>query len=93
VAQALCLSGVNDILLSVDVFHQEFIPLEPVMIFAEALRLYKTPQLRVQPAWVANEKADNPYNAETRRLLTLFTDKGIPANEGNNIFPSGNAVS
>ena len=91
VAQALCASGVNDILLSVDVFHQEFIPLEPVMAFAEALLKHKTPSLRVQPAWVVNENAANPYNTETKRLLKLFNDKGIQTNEGNNIFPSGNA--
>ena len=70
--QALCASGVNDILLSIDAFHQEFIPLEPVMAFAEALLKYNAPSLRVQPAWVVNENAENPYNAETKRLLKLF---------------------
>jgi hypothetical protein len=92
VAQSLCLSGINDILLSVDVFHQEYIPLEPVMQFAEALLRHEITSLRVQPAWVVNEKNDNPYNSDTRNLLKLFTDKGICVNEGNNIFPSGNAL-
>jgi len=92
VTQALCVSGVNDILLSIDIFHQEYIPLEPVMAFAEALLKYDTPSLRVQPAWVVNENTENPYNAETKRLLKLFNDKGIRTNEGNNIFPSGNAL-
>ena len=92
VAKALCESGVNDILLSIDVFHQEFIPLEPVMWFAEALLRCKAPRLRVQPAWVVNEKAENLYNTQTRRLLKLFADKGIAANDGNDIFPSGNAL-
>ena len=92
VAEALCSSGVNDILLSVDVFHQEFIPLDPVMCFAEALLRHGAPSLRVQPAWVVNEQHENPYNTETKRLLQLFADKGIGANEGNNIFPSGNAL-
>ena len=92
VARALCASGVNDILLSVDVFHQEFIPIEPVMHFAESLLRCNAPSLRVQPAWVVSEDAENPYNSETKRLLKLFSDKGIRANEGNNIFPSGNAL-
>ncbi|MDL2287042.1 radical SAM protein [Eubacteriales bacterium OttesenSCG-928-G02] len=92
VAKALCESGVNDILLSVDVFHQEFIPLEPVMQFADALLKHNAPRLRVQPAWVVNEQHENPYNAETKLLLKLFVDKGINANEGNNIYPSGNAL-
>jgi len=91
-AKTLCDSGVNDVLLSVDVFHQEFIPIEPVMYFAEMLLKHNAPSLRVQPAWVVNEENDNPYNTETRRLLKLFTDKGIRVNEGNNIFPSGNAL-
>ena len=29
---------------------------------------------------------------QTRCLLKLFTDKGIKVNEGNNVFPSGNAL-
>jgi len=92
VAKTLCASGVNDILLSVDVFHQEFIPLEPVKQFAEALLRHNTPSLRVHPVWVVNEGNDNAYNAETKRLLKLFTEKGIKASSGNNIFPSGNAL-
>jgi MoaA/NifB/PqqE/SkfB family radical SAM enzyme len=92
VAKSLCYSGVNEILLSVDVFHQEFIPIEPVMQFAEALILNNAPSLRVQPAWVVSEISDNKYNTETKSLLKLFTDKGICVNEGNNISPSGNAL-
>jgi hypothetical protein len=91
-AKALCISGVNDVLLSVDVFHQEFIPVEPVMMFTEALLRHNTPSIRVHPAWVVNEENDNPYNTETKRLLKLFTDKGILTSTGNNIFPSGNAL-
>jgi uncharacterized protein YuzB (UPF0349 family) len=37
--------------------------------------------------------ADNPYNVETRRLLRLFGDKGVKASNGNNVFPSGNALT
>jgi len=92
VAKSLCESGVNDILLSVDAFHQEFIPLEPVIKFADSLLKHNTTRLRVQPAWVVNEQHENPYNAETKRLLKLFTEKSINANEGNNIYPSGNAL-
>lgn len=92
VAEALYSSGVTEVLLSVDVFHQETIPLEPVMHFADALHQLNLPSLRVQPAWLVNEADENPYNPETKRLLKLFSDKGIHANEGNTIFPSGNAL-
>lgn len=91
VAEALCASGVNDILLSVDCFHQEFIPIEPVLSFARALLRHGAPRFRVHPAWVVNEENDNPYNAETKRILKRFTDMGIESSRGNNIFPNGNA--
>ena len=90
---ALCLaeSGVNDILLSVDAFHQETIPLDIVKIFAEAVLETGTP-LRVQPAWLVSQENDNPYNIRTREILNEFCDMGISANEGNVIFPAGNAL-
>jgi len=92
VAQSLCASGVNDILLSVDAFHQESIPLEPVLYFARALLRHGAPTLRAHPAWVVNEQHENPYNVETKRLLRIFAGEGFLASSGNNIFPSGNAL-
>jgi len=91
VAQALCESGINDVMLSVDAFHQETIPVESVMQFANALVKYGIPSLRVHPAWVVNAENDNKYNVETKRLLKLFADRGIRASNGNNISLSGNA--
>jgi sulfatase maturation enzyme AslB (radical SAM superfamily) len=92
VAKGLCDAGINDVLLSVDVFHQENIPLEPVMLFAKSLLRHNVPCLRVQPAWVVNEQNDNAYNAETKRILKKFADIGVSANDGNDIFPAGNAL-
>jgi hypothetical protein len=92
VAKNLCESGVNDVLLSVDAFHQEFIPIEPVAKFADALLRHKVPRLRIHPAWVVGETHENPYNIETKRLLRLFADKGVETSKGNDIFPSGNAL-
>jgi MoaA/NifB/PqqE/SkfB family radical SAM enzyme len=92
VAKSLCESGVNDILLSVDAFHQEHIPVDHAMLFAESLLRHGVPSLRVHPAWVVDETADNAHNTETKRLLKLFASKGIPASSGNDIFPSGNAL-
>jgi len=92
VAKTLCDSGINNIMLSVDAFHQETIPLEPVLQFADALIKYEFPALRTHPAWVVNKKDVNIYNTETKRLLKIFADKGIEANYGNDISPSGNAL-
>ena len=35
---------------------------------------------------------DNPYNRKTREILESFADMGISENEGNVIFPEGNAL-
>jgi hypothetical protein len=92
VANALVESGVNDIMLSVDAFHQETIPIEPVMSFASALQSLDIPKFRVHPAWLVSKDADNPYNNKTREILSLFTAKCIPVSSGNVIFPGGNAL-
>ncbi|MCR4638190.1 radical SAM protein [Ruminococcus sp.] len=90
VAQMLADSGVNRVLLSVDAFHQETIPLEPVTLFAESVRNVGVP-IFLSPAWLRSPEDDNPYNNETHRLLKIFTDKGFCVSEGNIIFPQGNA--
>lgn len=91
VAQKITESGVNDILLSVDAFHQETIPLEYVKVFALAVKETGV-QLRCHPAWLVSPENDNPYNNKTRKILNEFNQIGIEASEGNVIFPSGNAL-
>jgi len=91
VANELAESGVNEILLSVDTFHQETIPLEYVKAFAEAVKNTGV-KIKVHPAWLVSPEADNPYNNKTKEILTEFNHMGIETNEGNVIFPSGNAV-
>ena len=90
VAQSLIQSGVNDILLSVDAFHQETIPIEPVKMFAD--EIYKSGGwIKVQPAWLVSKEHDNPYNRKTKEILKPFIDDGIQENDGNVILPNGNA--
>lgn len=84
-------AGVNDLLLSVDVFHQETIPLEMVKIFSEEAKNSGIP-IRLQPAWLVSPTDDNQYNRKTREILDSFSDMEIYENEGNIIFPEGNAV-
>lgn len=91
VARELADSGVNDLLLSVDAFHQETIPLEPVLHFAECVQKAGIP-LRLSPAWLVSREDGNPYNQRTREILRSFNPLGIPVGEGNVIFPSGNAL-
>lgn len=91
VADKISKSGVNEILLSVDAFHQETIPLVYVKAFAEEIRKTSV-KIKVHPAWLVSPEADNPYNNKTRELLAGFDSTGIETSEGNVIFPNGNAV-
>jgi hypothetical protein len=90
VARRLADCGVNDLLLSVDAFHQETIPLDTVMTFAAAAVGAGIP-VRLSPAWLVSPHHDNPYNNRTREILQAFTPMGIPVGSGNVIFPEGNA--
>ena len=90
VAARLAESGVNDLLLSVDAFHQECLPLGTVLAFAREVLAVHIP-VRISPAWLVSRVDDNPYNCKTCELLEAFADLGIPIGEGNVIFPEGNA--
>lgn len=90
VAKRLAECGVNDLLLSVDAFHAECIPIDTVKQFALAVKTAGVP-IRTQPAWLVSKEHDNPYNRKTKELLSEFADLGIDKNEGNIVFPEGNA--
>ena len=91
VAKRLAACGVNDLLLSVDAFHQETIPLDVVRQFASEAKACDIP-IRLQPAWLGSVADDNPYNRKTREILDSFADMELLAGEGNVIFPEGNAL-
>jgi hypothetical protein len=90
VAQRLCACGVNDLLLSVDAFHQETLPLDVVYAFAKEAGACGIP-MRLSPAWLVSVEDDNSYNQQTREILSRFSDMDIPIGEGNVVYPSGNA--
>lgn len=91
VVELLADSGVRTILLSVDAFHQESIPLEPVKYFAACVRK-KGITITLSPAWLVSREDHNGYNVKTREVLKEFEDLEIPVSQGNVIFPSGNAI-
>ena len=90
-AECLAECGVNDILLSVDAFHQETIPLDTVKFFASEVKKLGIP-ICLQPAWLVSAEADNPYNIKTGEILDSFADLEIFENGGNVIYPEGNAL-
>ena len=90
-AESLARCGVNDLLLSVDAFHQETIPLEVVRAFAKEVIARGIPT-RLQPAWLVSRSDQNPYNKRTREILDSLGDLSIPESDGNVVFPEGNAL-
>ena len=90
VVEQLAACGVNDLLLSVDAFHQETIPLDIVKIFAAEAKRCGIP-VRLSPAWLVSAHDNNPYNRKTREILAAFGDLNIPTGEGNVVSPEGNA--
>ena len=91
-ATALRDSGINNLLLSVDIFHQETIPFQSVYQFAKHTKESGIPKIRLHPAWVVDREHNNPYNEETKKVITKFNDLHIQVSNGNNIFMAGNAV-
>ena len=91
VAKRLAECGVNNLLLSVDAFHQETIPLDAVKLFATEVKKCGIPTC-LSPAWLVSATDENPYNVKTREILDSFADLDIPVGEGNVIFPEGNAL-
>ena len=84
-------SGINDLLLSVDAFHQEHIPLDPVFYFAKSAVQAGVP-VRLQPAWLVSPEDTNPYNDRTWEIIREFDPLHISLNQGDVVFPSGNAL-
>ena len=91
VCEEIASSGVNDLLLSVDAFHQETISLDVVKIFAKEIVSLGV-NIRTNPAWLVSREHDNPYNNQTFEILKNFEHLGIEEGYGNIIFPEGNAV-
>ena len=91
VTRRLAEAGVNDLRLSADAFHQEYIPLEPVKIFAEEAKAAGIP-IRIQPAWLVSRDDGNEYNIITKQIISEFAELGIKEADGNVIFPEGNAL-
>lgn len=91
VAWELIKCGVNDICLSVDAFHQETIPIEPVKLFADEIQSSGI-RIRLHPAWLVDREHENPYNQKTKEILEKFKESGFRESSGNVIFPDGNAL-
>lgn len=90
VAHMLYISGLNYIMLSVDAFHEETIPIEYVKFFADCVK-EEGILIKLHPAWLVSKEDDNIYNKKTREILLEFTENGFEVSSGNVIWPEGNA--
>ncbi len=91
VARQLAASGVNELMLSVDAFHQQSIPLEAVRTFAAEAKTVGLPVI-LHPAWLVAQSHQNPNNEKTRKILEALSDLDLPVSTGNDIFLSGHAA-
>lgn len=92
IAEKLVKSGVNEATISVDCFHQEFIPLDIVKKAAESLLKAGITRISWNPCWVVSKDHDNPYNRKTKAILEQLKDLPIEEGEGNIARPEGRAI-
>ena len=93
IAQNLAKSGVNEVSISVDYFHQKFIPLRTVKKAAKSLIEAGIERVRWNPCWVVSKDHDNKYNRRTNAILQKLCDLHVEESEGNSVQPKGRARS
>jgi hypothetical protein len=93
IARSLAQSGVNGVSISVDAFHQEYVPIEVVKRSATALWDAGIQNVRWNPCWLVSENDGNAYNLQTRAILDELETAlpMIPADDGNVMEPEGKA--
>lgn len=91
-AKDLAESRVNSIIISVDAFHQEHVPLDIVRKTAEACLEAGIEDISLNPCWVVSEDADNRYNQRTKSILKELEDLPIRNSGGNVMEPDGLAL-
>lgn len=92
IAKNLAESGVNSIIISVDAFHQEHVPLDIVRKTAEACLEAGIEDITWDPCWVISEDDDNCYNRKTKFILKELEDLPISNSGGNVMEPEGLAL-
>jgi hypothetical protein len=92
-AGRLAASGVNEIYVSVDGFHQEYIPLSVVEQNVRAYLEAGVSLLRWNPCWVLSKEHDNEWNRRTHRVLQSLSQFPVAESDGNIVQPMGNAIT
>jgi len=93
IAQNLAKSGVNEVSISVDCFHQEFIRLKTVAKTANSLIAAGIERVSWNPCWVVSKNHDNKYNRRTKAILQKLGNPQVEESKGNVVQPKGRARS
>jgi MoaA/NifB/PqqE/SkfB family radical SAM enzyme len=93
IAQNLAKSGVTEVSISVDCFHQEFISLRIVRKAANSLIAAGIERVSWNPCWVVSKDHDNKYNRRTKTILQKLRNLQVEESEGNSVQPKGRARS
>ncbi|MFC1713354.1 radical SAM protein [Candidatus Poribacteria bacterium] len=93
VAFRLADSGVNGIHISVDSFHQEYIPLDIVERNVQSFVYAGIHQLKWNPCWVASKEHDNSWNRRTKDILQALSHLPVAESSGNIVQPEGSALT
>jgi len=93
VAFKLAESGITEIDISVDYFHQEYIPLSTVEQNVRSLVEAGIGRLRWNPCWVVSKEHDNKWNRRTKSVLQALAHLPADESEGNIVQPVGNAIT
>lgn len=92
IAVNLVKCGVNDIHVSVDAFHQEYVPLDIVRKAVESCVKVGIEDIALNPCWVISEDDDNIYNRRTKSILRKFRDLPVRVSSGNLLESDGLAI-
>jgi MoaA/NifB/PqqE/SkfB family radical SAM enzyme len=92
IAIKLAKSGVNSVSISVDCFHQKFIPLKIVKKTAESLVKAEIASVSWNPCWVVSKDHNNAYNRKTKAILKELKNLPVKISEGNIAQPEGRAI-
>ena len=85
-------SHVNDILISIDAFHQKYLSFEHVKFTIKKLIDLKFESLKINPCWFDSPEGENEYDEITRSLLSELSKIGVETSQGNIMYPQSNAV-
>ncbi|MGC9366815.1 MAG: radical SAM protein [bacterium] len=89
IANLLCESGVNELIFSVDSFHQQFIPVDIVRKSIIASVEAKIDKVILNPCWINGNTNENEYNNKTKSILASLSDLPVIVSEGNIVEPVG----